>query len=52
VQDVDAPYETYKKEGAIIRTPPADYPWGVREKTVEDLAAAKEVDEYLVGRHP
>jgi len=37
VQDVDALYETYKKTGAIIRKPPADYPWGVREMTVEDL---------------
>jgi len=37
VQDVDALYETYKKTGAIIRKPPADYPWGVREMTIEDL---------------
>jgi Ankyrin repeats (many copies) len=37
VQDVDALYETYKKTGAIIRKPPADYPWGAREMTVEDL---------------
>jgi ankyrin repeat protein len=36
VQDVDALYETYKKVGAIIRKPPADYPWGMREMTVED----------------
>ena len=37
VQDIDALYEAYKKTGAIIRKPPADYPWGVREMTVEDL---------------
>jgi ankyrin repeat protein len=37
VQDVDALYETYRKVGAIIRKPPADYPWGVREMTIEDL---------------
>lgn len=37
VQDIDALYETYKKSGAIVRKPPADYPWGVREMTVEDL---------------
>jgi ankyrin repeat protein len=37
VQDVDALYETYKKVGVIIRKPPADYPWGNREMTVEDL---------------
>jgi catechol 2,3-dioxygenase-like lactoylglutathione lyase family enzyme len=37
VQDIDALYETYKKTGAIIRKPPADYPWGAREMTIEDL---------------
>ncbi len=37
VQDVDALYETYKKAGAIIRKPPTDYPWGMREMTVEDI---------------
>ncbi len=37
VQDVDALYETYKRTGAIIHQPPADYPWGLREMTVEDL---------------
>jgi ankyrin repeat protein len=37
VQDVDALYEHYKKTGAIIRTPPTNYPWGVREMNVEDL---------------
>ena len=28
VQDIDALYETYRKSGAVIRKPPADYPWG------------------------
>jgi len=37
VQDIDALYETYKASGGLIRKPPADYPWGVREMTVEDL---------------
>lgn len=36
VQDIDALYETYQRSGAIIREPPADYPWGLREMTVED----------------
>jgi hypothetical protein len=25
------------KNGAVIREPPADYPWGMREMTIEDL---------------
>jgi uncharacterized glyoxalase superfamily protein PhnB len=37
VDDIDARYENNKKSGAIIREPPADYPWGLREMTVEDL---------------
>jgi uncharacterized glyoxalase superfamily protein PhnB len=37
VQDVDALYEDYKKRGAIIRQPPTEYPWGMREMNVEDL---------------
>ena len=37
VQDVDALYETYKATGAIIREPPTDFPWGMREMAVEDL---------------
>lgn len=37
MQDIDALYETYKKSGAIVREPPADYPWGAREMTIEDL---------------
>ena|ERR1051326_1476233 len=36
VQDVDALYEDYKKSGAIIRQPPTNFPWGVREMNVED----------------
>jgi len=37
VQDIDALYQDYKQRGAIIREPPTDYPWGVREMNVEDL---------------
>jgi uncharacterized glyoxalase superfamily protein PhnB len=37
VQDVDALHEDYKRRGAIIRQPPTDFPWGVREMNVEDL---------------
>ena len=28
---------TTSRRGAIIREPPTDYPWGVREMNVEDL---------------
>ncbi len=37
VKDVDALHEDYKRRGAIIREPPTDYPWGVREMNIEDL---------------
>jgi catechol 2,3-dioxygenase-like lactoylglutathione lyase family enzyme len=37
VKEVDALYEDYKNRGAIIREPPTDYPWGVREMNIEDL---------------
>ena len=37
VQDIDALYADYKERGAIIRIPPTDYPWGVREMNVEDI---------------
>jgi len=36
VEDVDALHEEYKKRGAIIRQPPTNFPWGVREMNVED----------------
>ena len=36
VQDVDALYENYKKTGAIVVEPPANYPWGSREMLVGD----------------
>jgi len=36
VHDVDALYEDYKRRGAKIRQPPANYPWGMREMNVED----------------
>jgi catechol 2,3-dioxygenase-like lactoylglutathione lyase family enzyme len=36
MDDVDALHEEYKKSGAIIRQPPTNMPWGVREMNVED----------------
>jgi catechol 2,3-dioxygenase-like lactoylglutathione lyase family enzyme len=36
VQDVDALYQEYKRRGALIRQPPTNFPWGVREMNVED----------------
>jgi uncharacterized glyoxalase superfamily protein PhnB len=35
-EDVDALHEEYKKSGAIIRQPPTNMPWGVREMNVQD----------------
>jgi len=37
VKDVDALHEEYKRSGAIIRQPPTNFPWHVREMNVEDL---------------
>ena len=37
MQDVDALYEDYRKAAPIIRGPPTNFPWGVREMDVEDL---------------
>lgn len=37
VDDVDALHADYRRTGAIIRQPPTDYPWGLREMNVEDL---------------
>jgi len=37
VDDVDALYRRYEERGAIIRQPPTNFPWGVREMNVEDL---------------
>jgi predicted enzyme related to lactoylglutathione lyase len=37
VEDVDALHEEYKRSGAIIRQPPTNMPWGVREMNVQDL---------------
>jgi uncharacterized glyoxalase superfamily protein PhnB len=34
--DVDALHREYVERGALIVTPPADYPWGVREMRVQD----------------
>lgn len=36
VDDVDALYEQYKTSGAIVRQPPTNFPWGVREMNIED----------------
>lgn len=36
LDDVDALHEEYKKSGAIIRQPPTNMPWGVREMNVQD----------------
>jgi ankyrin repeat protein len=37
VHDVDALYEEYQRRGAIIRDPPKNYSYGVREMNVDDL---------------
>lgn len=36
VHDVDDLYGDYQRRGAIIRQPPTNFPWGVREMNVED----------------
>lgn len=38
VEDVDTHYERSRGHGARIIQPPADYPYGERQYTVEDLA--------------
>jgi uncharacterized glyoxalase superfamily protein PhnB len=37
MDDVEELYKEYQKSGAIIRQPPTNYPWHVREMNVEDL---------------
>ncbi|KGM33315.1 glyoxalase [Inquilinus limosus MP06] len=37
VDDVDALHREYQASGAIIRQPPTNFPWGMREMNVEDL---------------
>lgn len=37
IHDVDALHRDYVRRGAIIRQPPTNFPWGVREMNVEDL---------------
>jgi ankyrin repeat protein len=37
VQDVDLQFKEYRGRGAIIRQPPTNFPWGLREMNVEDL---------------
>lgn len=36
VDDVDALYEDYRQRGVIIRQPPTNFSWGMREMNVED----------------
>ena len=36
VDNVDALYEDYKAKGAIVRQPPTNFEWGMREMNVED----------------
>ncbi len=38
VENVDAHYERSKMQGALILDPPANYPYGERQYTVEDIA--------------
>lgn len=38
VDDVDAHHERARQHGAVILSPPADYPYGERQYSVEDLA--------------
>lgn len=37
VDNVDALHEEYQASGAIIRQPPTNFSWGMREMNVEDL---------------
>lgn len=37
VEDVDALHREYQASGAIIRQPPTNFPWGMREMNVEDI---------------
>lgn len=37
VEDVDALYADYQQSGAIVRLPPTNMPWGVREMSVQVL---------------
>jgi uncharacterized glyoxalase superfamily protein PhnB len=38
VADVDAHHERARRHGAVILSPPTDYPYGERQYSVEDLA--------------
>ena len=37
IHDVDALYADYREKSAIVRQPPTNFPWGIREMNVEDL---------------
>jgi len=41
VEDVNAHHERARERGARILEPPADYPYGERQYTVEDLAGRR-----------
>ena len=41
VEDVDAHHDHARQRGARILSPPADYPYGERQYSVEDLAGHK-----------
>jgi hypothetical protein len=36
VEDVDELHDDYRRRGAMVRQPPTNFPWGVREMNVED----------------
>jgi uncharacterized glyoxalase superfamily protein PhnB len=38
VDDVDAHHERARRHGAVILSPPTEYPYGERQYSVEDLA--------------
>ena len=37
VDDVDALHEEFESSGAIIRQPPTNFSWGMREMNIEDI---------------
>jgi len=41
VEDLDRHYTQVKQSGARIIAPPADFPYGERQYTVEDLAGRR-----------
>ena len=47
IEDVDALHEEYQTSGAIIRQPPTNMPWGIREMNVQDLDGHR----FRMGSH-